>query len=77
MLIPKEIVYNIILSLICFDNHTNKDQNTSITRLLDELMTYNVLSINIIYYVLTYIKSSLGNQFLGIISENALAQHTL
>lgn len=70
--IPKEIMYNIILSLIRFDKHANKDQNTSVSRLLDELMTCDVLNVNIIYYVLTYIKSSLGNQFLGIIKENAL-----
>lgn len=68
--IPKEIIYQIILHLKYIDNHVDKDQNTDVAELLDELMTYNVLSVGVIYIILTYIESRLGNQFLKIISEN-------
>ena len=76
-IIPKEILFNIILSLRLYDNQYDKDQNTSVTKLFNDLITCEVLSFNTIYIILTYIKSCLGNQFLTMVSENALDQHTI
>ena len=75
--IPKEILYNIILALRLYDNQCDKDQNTSVTKLFNDLIACDVLSFNTIYIILTYIKSCLGNQFLMMISESVRDQHTI
>lgn len=68
--IPDGIIHCIILHMKFIDNIIVDIKDISIMTLFDVLMKHEVFSVNIIYIIMTYIESSLGNQFLKIISES-------
>lgn len=69
-IIPDGIIHCIILHMKFIDDIIINTKNISIMNLLDVLTEREILSINIIYIIMTYIESRLGNQFLKIISES-------